>query len=450
MRTKLLATVATSLVLAGSVAHAGEPVLGAGLPDVKSSTAEIDLASLMPADATLPLRNVLALALINNPRLKSFASAERAAEAARLQAGARPNPSVGFELENFGGSGMYEGMDSAESTLMISQLVRLGGKRGKAMATAGHAVAVANREYEIARIETYATATVAFVDVLAAQERLALADRLVEVAEEIEAAVSARVRAGGALALEENRARVAVEGSKIEQVLADRSAAAERQKLASAIGYAQVSFKGVVGDLEAIADVLPRGGNYDRVVEAHPARHRWLGEEKRWLGVMESRKAGRVPDLDFMGGIRHDNFTGDNGFVVGVSMTLPAWDRNAGGIRESAHMAEQAADESHAATLALQRGAAVAYETVAGAHEEAVRLRDNVLPEAEAAAEKSRDAYEAGALQLTDVLDIQRTFFRLRLQYVNALARYHKGVADYERFTGKPFPAKSTDESEAN
>ena len=66
------------------------------------------------------------------------------------------------------------------------------------------------------------------------------------------------------------------------------------------------------------------------------------------------------------------------------------------------------------------------------------RLKDRVLPQAEEAASKSGDAYRAGAIQLTDVLDIQRTFFRLNIRYVNALARYHGAAAELEGLIGAP------------
>ena len=124
--------------------------------------------------------------------------------------------------------------------------------------------------------------------------------------------------------------------------------------------------------------------------------------------------------------------------VLGVSAPLPMWDRKSGAIREAEAMTEQATYARRAMATDVRRDIAVAYEVMAGAHDEVTRLRDRVLPEADAAATSSGDAYRAGAIQLTDVLDIQRTFYRLRLRYVNALARYHGAVAELEGLIGAP------------
>ena len=39
---------------------------------------------------------------------------------------------------------------------------------------------------------------------------------------------------------------------------------------------------------------------------------------------------------------------------------------------------------------------------------------------------------------LTDVLDTQRTSFRLKSRYVSALARYHTAVAEVQGLVGEP------------
>ena len=38
---------------------------------------------------------------------------------------------------------------------------------------------------------------------------------------------------------------------------------------------------------------------------------------------------------------------------------------------------------------------------------------------------------------MLDVLDVQRTFFETRGRYLEALATYHKAVADLERLSGE-------------
>ena len=77
----------------------------------------------------IDLRDALAAALLGNPDLAAFSWEVRAREARTLQAGRFPNPELATEFEDFGGSGDRSGWQSAQSTLSLSQLIELGGKR---------------------------------------------------------------------------------------------------------------------------------------------------------------------------------------------------------------------------------------------------------------------------------------------------------------------------------
>lgn len=398
--------------------------------------------TLTEPEGEIQLRDALSLALVHNPHLATFGWGVRAAEAAQLQVGAWPNPEIGFEVENVAGSGVFEGTQSAEATLILSQLVRLGGKRGKLTEVARLDHQISNWDYETARIETYAATVSAFVGVLAAQEQVTLGDRIVEVAEGILEAVSARVRAGGTLALEENRARVALEGSLIEKHLAERRLTIARRELSAIWGSEAPQFTRAVGVLDAVADTTPALDSLIARVDDNPQVARWTTEFERRRARVDLIKASRVPDLNIVGGIRHDNAVDDVGFVFGIALPLPMWDRKGGAIREAEYLVSQTTDARRAVVTDIRREIAVTYEVLAGAYDEATRLRDRVLPEAEEAATNSEAAYRSGAIELTDVLDIQRTFYRLRVRYVGALARYHGAVAELESLMGAPLAEK--------
>jgi cobalt-zinc-cadmium efflux system outer membrane protein len=430
----LLTVASAAIAQAGEQGVAKRP-LGERFPTYDAPDAP---GTLEQPVGELRLRDALALALMHNPRLATYSWDVRATEAARLQAGAWTNPEVGFEYENFAGTGVFAGSDDAEATLALSQLVLLGGKRGKRTEVARLDNRLASWDYETIRIQTYAATLGAFVEVLATQEQLALAERIVEVARSIQQAVSARVRAGGTLALEENRARVAVEVSLIEKTLAERRLTIARRELAAMWGSSMPRFARAVGALEGVDDRMPPLDSLLARVNQNPEVARWTSELERRRARVRLIKADRVPDMNITAGIRHHNAVDDVAFVLSLSAPLPTWDRKKGAIREAEYLTEQTGHAREAVATDIRRDIAVAYELLAGAYEEVTRLRGRVLPEAEEAANKSSDAYRAGAIQLTDVLDIQRTFFRLRVRYVNALARYHSAVAELEGLMGAP------------
>ncbi len=70
------------------------------------------------------------------PRLAEARADIARAEGLAQQAGVRPNPTVGLEIENFSGSGPYSGISQAETTASISQTLELGGKRSARVSAA--------------------------------------------------------------------------------------------------------------------------------------------------------------------------------------------------------------------------------------------------------------------------------------------------------------------------
>ena len=127
-----------------------------------------------PTDA-LMLRQAFALALVKNTQLHSFAWEVRAAEARMLQASLLPNPELEAEVENVGGSGAFNGTDMAETTISLSQLIELGGKRSKRTRVASLERDLAGWDYEARRIEVLTEVAHRFVDVLSAQRSVDLA-----------------------------------------------------------------------------------------------------------------------------------------------------------------------------------------------------------------------------------------------------------------------------------
>src|ERR1700720_1903156 len=79
------------------------------------------------AQCTLSLNQVLALTLLNNPELKAFSYDLRAADANILQAGLWPNPDLDVETEDLGHSEEFSGLEKAQTTILLSQLIELGG-----------------------------------------------------------------------------------------------------------------------------------------------------------------------------------------------------------------------------------------------------------------------------------------------------------------------------------
>ncbi|HRE07308.1 MAG TPA: TolC family protein, partial [Opitutaceae bacterium] len=106
-------------------------------------------------------------------------------------------------------TGDLQGVRSLETTVQAQQTLERGGKREKRVAVAGQDRESAARETDVIQTEVLNAAAIAYVTVLAAQQRLELAETPVTLARETLAAVSARVQAGAGATAEVARARVA-------------------------------------------------------------------------------------------------------------------------------------------------------------------------------------------------------------------------------------------------
>ena len=152
------------------------------------------VAAPEPVPDVLTLSDALALALRGNPGLTAFSHEVRAAEARMLQAGLRPNPELGLDIDEVDRDGA--GFDSAETAVVLGQVFELGGKRKWRQRIAHAEGELAGWDYETQRLELFAETAKRFQAVLAAQARCELARLDVELADQTNRAVQERVEAG--------------------------------------------------------------------------------------------------------------------------------------------------------------------------------------------------------------------------------------------------------------
>jgi cobalt-zinc-cadmium efflux system outer membrane protein len=181
----------------------------------------------------LRLGQAQALALMQNPKLAAFTWEVRAGEARTLQAGLAPNPEIEVEFEDFAGSGAFQGIDGSEVTLTLSQVIELAGKHPKRTRVAALEQDLAAWDYETARLDVLTQVAQAFVDVLSAQEHLALDMERVRLAEQVLRGAAARVKAGKVSPIEETRARVALSTNRIALGRAQQELTAAKERLAA-------------------------------------------------------------------------------------------------------------------------------------------------------------------------------------------------------------------------
>lgn len=410
-------------------------VVGAQQGEATEVPAETGLEAGAPSEpigGPLVLGDALALALARNPRLSVFDLEIRVAEAQALQASLRPNPELALEVENFAGSGDFSGFGSSEITLSLAQLFELGGKRPKRQEVARLGGELATWDYESVRLEVFNEVTQAFITVVTVQAQMALADDLIEVAEQDLAAVNRRVEAGATSPIERTRARIALATAHMDKKNTTLALTAARAKLAATWGSNSPDFGQARGDLDSVAPP-PKFEELVQRLESNPDIARWKTKLAQRKASLELERALGKIDLIAAGGIRRIEESGDNAFVVGVAVPLPLNNPNKGGIQAAEIRLSQIEMGRLSALVAASAELTAIHAELTAAFQAAETLDNEILPEAREAMATAESAYLKGLFSFTDVLAVRMTNFELRGRYIESLARYHSAAADIER-----------------
>ena len=417
--------------------------LGGNLPAVVAPASALAPLPAAPPEPTgvLLLPDALALALLRNSALAANSYELRAREAALLQAGALPNPTLSLELEDVAGTGEFSGVGQAQTTLLLGQLVELGGKRAARVDVAAAERDLAAWDYELRRLDVLVGTAGAFVDVLAAQERLRLADEALALARSVQRVASLRQREGLASPAEEIRAGVASDVAGVEREHAEHELATARQTLVAFWSGEAPRFERAQGDLAA----LPRPPTPDELklrLDASPGLALWQAELSRRDALRARARSAQVPDLTLFAGPRRLSGPDETALVVGASLPLPLWNRSRGEIEEAEHRVAKLAAEQRSARVAVATDLAIARVALVAAVEESQLLKTRVLPGIESAVGVMRRGYEQGRFAQIEVLDAERARVAAREQYLRALVEAHRSAREIERLTGVPLEVR--------
>ena len=422
--------------------------LSSDLSAYRASSATTAPAEAAPAEPTgvLTLRHAIAAALLRNPELASSSYSVRVAETGVLQAGLPPNPELGVEVENFGGSGDVRAFETAETTVSLSQVIELGGKRSKRTQAAKLTADLVGWDYETKRIDVLTEVAQRFIDVAAAQRRVELAKENVTLAEQVLNTVAERVKAGKVPPVEQTKSRVLLATNRTAMERARRQLLTARQRLAATWGSSQATFDSVSADLETLRPIPAQENLFARLGQ-NPDLARWATEISLRRAELAVAKSKSIPDIAVSVGARQFAETDDVGVVAGISLPITIFDRNQGDIRKSRYDALRSLAERQAAETRVRAALGEAYQNLSTALDTAVTLRDEVLPGAEEAFSVTNKSYSEGKLPYIEVLDAQRTLYEARAQYTDALVEYHKAVADVERLVGERLSGSPATES---
>ena len=386
--------------------------------------------------SNINLNEATALALQANPNISVVMRGREVESGQALQAQARPNPTLSAEIEDL--RSRYR-----NSTLLISQQLETAGKRDKRMALADANLAVADADIVMVQAEISAKAYAAFYQVLAAQQAQTLAVELLEIATTSKGTSAKRVLAGKVSPVEETKAKVAEAGAKIELANANQQLAAAKKRLSSLWGkgakFEESANFSVVGELDnfntlpALSELTIQLENSPRLKKANLA----IMQKQAFSAIEKSKQ---TPDVTLsIGAKRNEELGGITQAIIGLSIPIPLFDKNQGGLQSAKAREVQSQDEKTALENQLATELADAYTRRQTQVEASNMYKNDILQGAQSAYEAARKGFEFGKFSFLEVLDAQRTLFQAETNYIQTLALARLAEADIQNILGTNF-----------
>lgn len=416
MSIRLWSCAAARLVVAASAALTLHAVFAAG-------------AWAQTSGSSLTLAEALRRAAAADPTAPAWDARRMAADANVRQAGVKPNPTLGIELENFAGTGAYSLLDRTEATVSYQQTLERGGKRSARVDRARADARIQDLRRQVRRLDLARDVQAAYAEALAADAELLIAEARLIAAHRSQTDIERRVRGARDPLFAGTRAETVTAQAEIARDQARDAAHNARAVLAAYWGggtdyvlnledFFNVRAPSVLGDL-AKADLA-------------------LLEAARDAAAASVRleQARSVTDPTVRAGVRYLG-DGDNvAFVVGGSIPLRRFDTNQGGIARA--VAERSAAEADLAAERQIRNRETARLTarLSASAREAARIRDEVIPLAQRTVEQVREGFSRGGFQYLDVTEAERALADARARRVAVLRQHHLDQAALDRLTG--------------
>lgn len=393
----------------------------------------------------LTLRQAVDAAMVSNPELQTFSFEFRALDARAQQAALRPAPQVQVMAENIFGTGMNKGVDVAEVTFALSQVIEMGGKRDARLDAAKAGRTGADVERQARQLDVLAEVTRRFIGVATRQEQVRLAASAVKLAEETVAGSDNRVKAAKSPHAELDRARIALDRARLDQRRAVIELDTSRKQLSATWGESQPVIAGKpFGAVSADLFAVPEAGNFDELASrlaSGPDFLRFASEARLRDAELRLAATSRKPDLTFGAGIRQLQATKDQAFIASVSIPLFSSKRAESFVAE-AQANRELVDAQQ--SIAMVKAKTMLYELhreLGAEILEAQTLRNDILPRTEEALKETEYAYQRGRYSYLELVDAQREYLSLQASLIEASSNAQGLRVEIERLTNAPLNA---------
>ena len=393
------------------------------------------VAAAQPLGAqNLSLDEALSRVATSDPALAANAALLDAADAAITQADVRPRDVVGVDVEEFAGTGPYSPLGGMQTTGWYERSWERGGKREARIGAARAEVAVVGAQNRVRLLDRLARVQAAWVDALAADAAIPVAEARLADVQRVELEVIKRVTAALDPWFAAERARTNVAQAEITLEQARETARLAKENLAVWWG-GRGDFSLDPAAFATAQLAVPAGGDSADVAML-------MSELSAAQAKVKLAETANVADPSARVGVRHFVEGNDVAIMIGGSIPLGSKAANRGNILRAE--ADQRAIEAEMAVARIEINreidSLVAERRLVAT--EIGRIDGEVLPSASRAVRLIRDGMARGGTAFTflEYAQAQTAVSDAQSRRIELLRRFHLLGVRLDRLTGRHMP----------
>ena len=202
------------------------------------------------------------------------------------------------------------------------------------------------------------------------------------------------------------------------------------RKLAASVGVEDLTITRVVGDLDLPLPDYRIDAVRSYIVGVHPElRAAQVAVEHAKLNLRRA-EVQPIPNVTVGSGYTYQGQNRSSDWDVGVSVTLPLWDKNQGNIQAAHAQVGAATKQVEHVENDLVNRLATAFSSYESARKRSERYKTSVVPRAQRTYELSRKAYQGGQFEYLRVLQAQRAMAEANLELVRSLGEMWQAASE--------------------
>jgi cobalt-zinc-cadmium efflux system outer membrane protein len=385
------------------------------------------------------MNDMLNIAIKYNPAIRSSIASIEAAKGQALQASLTINPDILFQAEDFAGKDELSRFNSAELTASIQQTVEIGGKRAYRTESALHNQSIVEQQAVISILTVLFDAQVATIRYFTAQKRLNLIEKRLEITNNVHETIERRVQAAAASDIQLKKIDIERKSTILEKTNAHKDLEIAKASLTKVLAkdISNIMISNIL--LEKPPDI-PDLAKIFTYLNKMPQKQILDFQKEQAEANFNLAKANAIPNPTFGIGMRKLNGMDNYAVVASFSIPAPVFNRNQGEIAKANAELIMAKENIIAGVQSLEASIKNIWSQFNALKIEVNTYTNDIIPSSQQAYDKALEGYDMGRFSFLELLDAQRTLYRMQEAQLMSLAQLHESKAYIDFFMSTHMP----------